>query len=82
MANHELPPLTSSSQLTDCYRWSSLYSLNAGCIQNTASSIVMSVSVAAETSLPCLCLAMAASACSTILALSHHVTLRFTHTVT
>jgi hypothetical protein len=42
--------------------------------ENTASSIIASLSVGTETCLPCHYLATAASSCSTIPAFSHHVT--------
>jgi hypothetical protein len=45
-------------------------------IENTASSVVASVSVAMETCLLCHCLAITVSIHSTVLAYSHHVTVQ------
>jgi hypothetical protein len=70
---HNSATMWSIHKIIDC----TMYSLGVDCIQNTASSVVVSLPVATETSLPFCCLAMAPSTHSTILAFSHYVTIHW-----
>jgi hypothetical protein len=53
--------------------WSLLYNLGLDHIENTACSVVASLSVATEICLPCRCLAIAYSSCSTFTAFIRRV---------
>jgi hypothetical protein len=66
--------LTESALKSSFGCWPSLYCLGADRIENTAPSIVVSVSIAVDTCLPCRCQAVTAPVRSNVPAFSRHVT--------